>query len=245
MNNKVPTLMSFRESTESRLTTAERINTKFQLFLEKDWQPQFLSFQDFLNEEWPPVKQRFDQILQSDIDGNPENRPTRHEIELSPEQPMTEGQGADTTMTPTRCSGKRSTTERSDPPTTQAVKRHTDTNGSASGRWWAHHLPLEPDQSSKSWHTDLLGALLSQWNDMNMTKLQHWISAHATKEMQATLKTLSTSNTTRRALHAGLQTLLRGACVPPLIVSAHAPPRATLSKTGATSSTNDHRRSRH
>ena len=117
--------------------------------------------------------------------------------------------------------------------------------GSASRRWWADLDPLEPDQSSKSWHTDLLDALLSEWNDMNMTRLQHWISAHATEEMQATLETLSTANTTRRALHAGFRTLLRGACVPPLIFSAHAPPRATVSKTGATSSTNDHRRSHH
>ena len=184
-------------------------------------------------------------MLQSDLDRNPDNRPTQHEFESSPELPGPEEKDADAIMTPTRCAGKRSTTERSDPPTTPAAKRQTNTSGSASRRWWADLDPLEADQSSKSWHTDPLDALLSEWNDMNMTRLQHWISAHATEEMQATLETLSTTNTTRRALHAGLHTLLCGACVPPLIFSAHAPPRATVSKTGATSSTNDHRRSRH
>ena len=46
LNNKVSTLMSFRENTESRLTTAERANTKFQQFLEKTWQPHSAHFRN-------------------------------------------------------------------------------------------------------------------------------------------------------------------------------------------------------
>ena len=87
---------------------------------------------------------------------------------------------------------------------------------------------------------DLLDTLLSEWFDNNMLRLQQWIAAHATEEMQCTLDTLSMANTTRRALHYGLRSFLCGACVPPLIFSAH----ALKCRVTSSSSLNDLRKSR-
>ena len=93
-----------------------------------------------------------------------------------------------------------------------------------------HPLGLEPlpqARSTTAWHSDLLNTLLAEWTDGNMTRLQQWFIVHATDEMQTTLNSLSTANTTKRALHSGLRSLLRGACVPPLIFFSTSPKNDT------------------
>ena len=79
------------------------------------------------------------------------------------------------------------------------------------------------DTTPAAWHSELLDALLAEWTDGQMIRLRQWVAVHATDEMQVTLDMLSTASTTKRSLHAGLRTLLRGARVLPLIFSAHMP----------------------
>ena len=143
-------------------------------------------------------------------------------VESNPELPSPDDDDdGDKEMPQARTTGKRSGADRSDPPTTPAKKRPS--SGSTSLKWWVDLAPLAVERSTTAWHTELIDALLAEWSDSNMTRLQQWFSTHATEEMQATLDSLSTANTTKRALHSGLRTLLRGACIPPLIFSAHAP----------------------
>ena len=123
-------------------------------------------------------------------------------------------------MSPARSTGKRTAAERTGPPT-PAAKRTSGT-GSASRPWWVDLDPLALDQASKAWHKDLLEALLTEWGDHNMLRVQQWMAAHGTEEMKTTVDSVSPSNTTTRQLHAGQGTVLRGACVPPLISGANA-----------------------
>ena len=239
---KVNTLMTFKNSAEPQLQSTTALCTSFQAFLDNEWQPHCRKFQSFLDDEWAPVKHRFDDLLQRDLDTAPMKKPEDiFNVESSPELPSPDDDDdGDKDMPQARTTGKRSGAERSDPPTTPAKKRPS--SGSTSRKWWVDLAPLAVERSTTAWHTELLDALLAEWSDSNMTRLQQWFSTHATDEMQATLDSLSTANTTKRALHSGLRTLLRGACVPPLIFSAHAPKSTQAS---SSTSLNDNRKSRH
>ena len=186
------------------------------------------------------MKHRFEDLLQKDLDG-PRTKESRQAVNVDSSPELPGPPDDDVPMSPARTTGKRTAADRTGPPTTPAAKRKSD-SGSSSRRWWVDLDPLSLDQAPKAWHKDLLEALLTEWGDHNMLRLQQWMATHGTEEMKTTLDSLSTSNTTTRQLHSGLRTLLRGACVPPLIFGATAPKgRVTL----ASSSLNDLAKNRH
>jgi len=240
LHTKVDRLMTFQQAAEPQIATSSKICANFQQFLNNDWVPHKRQFQNFLDEEWQPVKHRFEDLLQKDLDG-PRTKESRQAVNVDSSPELPGPPEDDVAMSPARTTGKRTAADRTGPPTTPAAKRKSD-SGSSSRRWWVDLDPLSLDQAPKAWHKDLLEALLTEWGDHNMLRLQQWMATHGTEEMKTTLDSLSTSNTTTRQLHSGLRTLLRGACVPPLIFGATAPKgRVSL----ASSSLNDLAKSRH
>ena len=234
--------MSFKTTAEPQLRRAETTRTTFQQFLDKEWKPHKKQFQDFIEDEWSPVKQHFDTILRRDLDRPSDASPLAliHNVDSSPELPFGD---EDTAMPAARTTGKCSGTDRDTPPTTTPAKKRPSSS-SGTRRWWVDLEPLAADDTTSAWHTELMDALLAEWTDTQMARLQQWVTVHSTEEMRTTLDSLSTANTTRRALPAGLRTLLRGARVPPLIFSAHAPkgPAVALA---SSSSLNSLRTTRH
>ena len=186
---KVNTLMTFKSKAESRLKDANKTKSAFEEFLDQEWRPHHKKFQDFIDEEWPPTKRRFNDLLQRDLDGRTNHAPDI--IESGPEMPGPE----DDDMPAAKHTGKKSRSDRSDPPMTPHKKRPS--SGSATCRWWVELQPLPLDKAPTSWHAELLNALLAEWTDSQMTRLQQWIAIHATEEMRVTLDALSTVNTTR------------------------------------------------
>ena len=243
LNTKVNVLMSFKTAAEPQLQQAETTRSTFQEFLDKEWKPHKKQFQDLIDAEWSPVKQHFDSILQRDLDRPSDTSPLAlvHNVDSSPELAFGDDD-KDEDMPTARTTGKRSRTDREAPPTTPAKKRPS--SRSSTRRWWVDLEPLAADDTTSAWHTELLDALLAEWTDTQMSRLQQWVTVHSTEEMKTTLDSLSTANTTRRALHAGLRTLLRGARVPPLIFSAHAP-KGPARASASSSSLNSLRTTRH
>ena len=227
--------MDFKMSAEPQLHKATTLGTTFQQFFDSDWTPHKKRFQQFLDEEWSPVKRQFEDILQWDMDSAQDPSKDVHDIQSSPE--LTKS--SDDDVPPAKSTRKRAGTERSDPPTPPAAKRRS--SGSASRRRWVELEPVTTETASDAWHADLLDALLAEWTISQMLRSQQWVLVHGTEEMQATLDSLSTGcvgsgqEWTRRS---SIRTFLRGACVPPLIVSANPP------KPKASSSLNDLRRAR-
>ena len=145
-------------------------------------------------------------------------------------------------MPAAQTTGKRSRTDQDTHPTTPAKKRPSSSN--RTRRWWVDLEPLAADDTTSTWDTELMDALLAKCTDTQMARQQQWVTVHSTKELRTTLDSLSTANTTRHTLHAVLRTLLRGARVPPLIFSAHAPKGPAVAS-ASSSSLNSLRTTRH
>ena len=117
--------------------------------------------------------------------------------------------------------------ERDDQPTTPHKKRPS--SGNVTHRWLVELDPFPLDIAPSAWNSDLLDALLAEWTKSQMARVQQWVTIHGSEEMKVTLQTLSTANATRRSLHSGFRSLVRGAQVRPLIFSAHMPKNTTFS----------------
>ena len=218
LHSKVDTLMAWKNDAEPSVEKIIKLEHDFQHFLYKHWSEHRASYESFITKEWTPIKSRFQELLREN------NTEYVVESDTSPDIRRDRDDDDDLLMDAARTTGsKRSGAGRAEPPSTPAKKRVS--SGSATRKWWLDLDPLPENKKVSAWHSNILDALLSEWTDANMMRLQQWTAIHGTDEMRATVDGLSTSNTTKRSLHQGLKTVLRGAAVPPLVFSAQPPAR--------------------